>query len=56
METSFKILGLNVLTSSKYGGFSKIFNLIIIGFDNSVLSLRVRQRRTESAKADGALK
>ena len=56
MKTFFKILGLNVLISSKYGGFSKIFNSIIIGFDNSVLSLRVRQRRTESAKADGAYK
>jgi len=41
METFFKILGFNVLISSKYGGFSKIFNSIIIGLDNFVLSLRV---------------
>ena len=56
MKTFFKIVRLNVLISSKYGGFSKIFNSTIIGFDNSVLSLRVHQRRTESAESGRSFK
>jgi hypothetical protein len=51
-KLSLKYLRLNDLTLSKNGGFLEIFqNLIIF-----VLSLRVRQRRTESAKSGRSFK
>jgi hypothetical protein len=51
MKSFFILLRLNDLTLSKGGGF-----LEILRFSNLVLSLRVRQRRTESAKSGRSFK